>query len=453
MQMNEYLSTLTEQIRCRKAHPMIEEEYRAHIEEQMEDYVRCGMEQKEAEEAAVAQMGDPVEAGVALDRVHRPKLCVSVIFAILFLTVVGIVMQAVMFADVQNEVVQNEYLMRSIIYNLIGLGVMALVCYMDYSFLYKHALGLCMAWYAVIFASVFFGVPFDYHARFTLFYHITVLFYPLYAACMFRYRNQGAAGFVKSVALALPAAFLMLQAPGATKIFEFYILMLMLFTVAFLKGWFGRKGLLKTVLMWMFAIGAPVIRILRILNAPNSAYGYRAARLKAFIHPEAYAEEAGYTAMQIRDILSGIRLSGSAQMIGDKLPNAYNDFILIGIFAYFGAIVGILVCAAFLFFFVRVFAISFKQKNQLAMMIGTACALELFLRSVIYALSDFGVCPLTQMCMPFMSYGLWSALSNAVLTGLLLSIYRYEDVLSEKQMRTFPHYRLRIKLEKADPVS
>ena len=70
----DYLKLLTEQIRCKKARLMIEEEYQAHIDDQKLDFMAQGMSEAEAEEAAVREMGDPVEAGVQLDRIHRPKM-------------------------------------------------------------------------------------------------------------------------------------------------------------------------------------------------------------------------------------------------------------------------------------------------------------------------------------------------------------------------------------------
>ena len=57
--MEEYLKTLLEQIRCKKARNVVEEEIRGHLEEQIEEYQMAGMDPKEAEKAAVLDMGDP----------------------------------------------------------------------------------------------------------------------------------------------------------------------------------------------------------------------------------------------------------------------------------------------------------------------------------------------------------------------------------------------------------
>lgn len=74
MRREEYLHTLTEQIRCKMARGTIEQEINDHIEDQKEEFLSEGMSQTEAEEAAVREMGDPVEVGLEMDRIHRPTM-------------------------------------------------------------------------------------------------------------------------------------------------------------------------------------------------------------------------------------------------------------------------------------------------------------------------------------------------------------------------------------------
>ena len=65
--MEEYIKKLLEQVRFKKAHKGIEDELRAHIEDQIEDNMASGMNREAAEKAAVADMGDPVEVGISMD--------------------------------------------------------------------------------------------------------------------------------------------------------------------------------------------------------------------------------------------------------------------------------------------------------------------------------------------------------------------------------------------------
>ncbi len=73
MDRKEYLDTLAEQIRSKPAAAAVRREIEDHIEEQKEAFLAQGMSGSEAEEAAVQEMGDPVETGVAMDLIHRPQ--------------------------------------------------------------------------------------------------------------------------------------------------------------------------------------------------------------------------------------------------------------------------------------------------------------------------------------------------------------------------------------------
>ena len=65
MRREEYLHTLTEQIRCKMARGTIEQEINDHIEDQKEEFLSEGMSQTEAEEAAVAKAEAEAQAAEA----------------------------------------------------------------------------------------------------------------------------------------------------------------------------------------------------------------------------------------------------------------------------------------------------------------------------------------------------------------------------------------------------
>lgn len=65
-------------------------------------------------------MGDPLQTGRELNRIHRPKFP-TVLFGItVILTLVGIVMQGILFSHMETVGAEN-YLRNTILYNGIGL--------------------------------------------------------------------------------------------------------------------------------------------------------------------------------------------------------------------------------------------------------------------------------------------------------------------------------------------
>ena len=74
MQIKDFLNSVCEQIRYKPIRESISEELKNHIEEIKENYMQEGLQEELAEGEAIKQMGDSVEIGKKLNKIHRPKL-------------------------------------------------------------------------------------------------------------------------------------------------------------------------------------------------------------------------------------------------------------------------------------------------------------------------------------------------------------------------------------------
>lgn len=146
LNVDTYLDAVSAQIRNRRARDMAVKEINAHIQDQAEAYEAQGMERDEAMREAVRQMGDPVTAGVELDRIHRPKMEWRLFWWILAFSAAGLVLQYLCFYRF-GEADGNAmgYFVRQCVYTAAGLMVMAAVCFWDYSILGTHpnVFGVC----------------------------------------------------------------------------------------------------------------------------------------------------------------------------------------------------------------------------------------------------------------------------------------------------------------------
>ena len=155
--MEEYIKKLLEQIRFQKAHKAIEDEIRLHIEDQKKENISGGMDKETAEKKAVEDMGDPVDAGIALDKVHRPQVAVGVIVIALVSTVIGTIVNVLLSNiytsyDIWNP---NRMLLRGselYIYNaILGIIVMLILYFIDYTTVARYSV---VAAIAVLIATV-----------------------------------------------------------------------------------------------------------------------------------------------------------------------------------------------------------------------------------------------------------------------------------------------------------
>lgn len=453
MEMREYLDTLSSQIRCKKARPMIIEEIENHIEDQAAAYKAEGMEEKKALEKAVLEMGDPVEAGVALDRVHRPKMQWGLVILVVLLSLIGLLVQIVIFkgscAGSETDIIdkRNSYILNAVINMLVSFGIMAAICAVDYTFLAKHPIAL---WWGscLLLMGYYFIYGYRMLMRNAFAYYMITLIIPVFAAIVFRYRGKKLIGMLKCLGVfAVMALILYMNHASISGIMEMTAVVLFILTVAIIKGWFGSRKVGKLALIWVPALGIPAVLAgvafhtnenLRILAE------YQAERIRAMFGQT----EPTYQVMAVREELDKITMFGTKELPLTVLPSIQNDYIVTSMFTYFGAVFTVLVLCISAYFVWKVFHISFRQKNQLGFMISISCGGLLLIKGMNYLISNLGLYSIfSQMSMPFLSYGLGNAMVNGVLVGLLLSVYRNTNIVSEKNIK--PRYIFRFPIEKA----
>lgn len=86
----DYAQSVCDQIRWKKAKRVISEEIENHLIDQKNAYLAEGMNEEAAAAETIRQMGDPVQIGTELDRVHRPKPAWSMIFLTAAILLLGV---------------------------------------------------------------------------------------------------------------------------------------------------------------------------------------------------------------------------------------------------------------------------------------------------------------------------------------------------------------------------
>ena len=147
--MEEYLKTLLEQIRCKKARNLVEEEIRGHLEEQIKENKMAGMDPKEAEKAAVLDMGDPVQTGISLDGIHRPRVSWKLVILVGVISLLSILIQTVIGIS-QDPAGGLAGGLNHGMYVLMGYALMIFVYRLDYSFLGRNILWIILGFFLTL---------------------------------------------------------------------------------------------------------------------------------------------------------------------------------------------------------------------------------------------------------------------------------------------------------------
>lgn len=438
MGLDEFLETMSGQIRSSKARIMARQEMEDHIRDQAEAYEDSGMTRTEAMDQAIRQMGDPVTAGVELDRIHRPKMEWRLFTWIILFSILGLVIQYVCFYGFSQarpqEALQGSMgnFMRQCVYTAIGLGVMAMVCLCDYSMIGRWAGILGGIFLGTVWLACKSGVLGRINGSYPYLKCLTYLFVPLYAGILYRNRGKGYMGLGVSV---LWIWMLMLIGIGSigggigVTIDALLACGFLLFVAAW-QEWFGLPRKAGVGLLMVFLITAVSLFVIRL--AP-----YQLSRIQMYLHPGDFENTGGYQIVNIRNIVSNLSFNGSSygvleqKGLADFLRNlrVYSEFMILQTAVTLGVMKTACVCVLFALFLMHLFRMAVRQKNQLGRMMGLGCTLVLTMETVRNMLSNFGIGFISTGGVPFFSYGKWHTLVVYILFGVLLSIYRHENLV------------------------
>lgn len=439
MKAEEYLKTLTDQIRCKMAREAVRDELLCHIEDQKATFISEGMEQDEAEEAAVLEMGDPVETGNEMDRIHRPKMAWGMIALIAVLSIAGYVVQKLIEAKVVEAGGYNWLGSKNLLFLAAGLVIMIGVCFLDYTRIGKYAREIMIAVDVLVCVGItFFALMLNGAANFiwvpvigpiTIEY-ILLLTVPLYAGVLYAYRGQGYRAVVKGVLWMIPPVWLAFRIPRLTTAVTLALSFVLMLVIAVWRNWFRISR--KKTLAGIFAgtVIAPAM-----VGAYYCFFGaaYQQERLRMILTRDPNESGAGYTVGIIRQLLGDSRIAGAGNLSleASQVP-VFQDFVLSGVIAYYGILAAVVFVGLLLFLLVRFLKISLGQRNQLGMLMGAGCSVLFLVEAAFYLLTNLGVIYVGTFC-PFLSYGGTGTMVTYILLGLFLSIYRYQNTAPERR--------------------
>lgn len=435
MRQEEYLQILTEQIRCKKARGAVAEEIKGHIEEQKIEFMSAGIERREAEEAAVREMGDPVEAGNELDRIHRPKMAWGMIAFITVLSIAGLLLQYFLKLQMKDSTILVRGLGHNLFYMVVGLGIMILVCHLDYSRIGYWAKELMVLLAAALVLNVWlFGAQVNGRYYFTIpiigsipMMFLFLLFVPLYAGVLYSFRGQGARALIKSIALMALILFGAVWMNSLSTAFILFPAFLASLSTAVYKGWFTVPRKKTLAVLWSGVALLPAALYMMVMQF---GAGYQIMRLQAWLSPDSAAE--GYQINMVRSLLAESILWGKGTATERAVLPESGDYIFTYAAVYYGILVTALLAVFIGILFLRLLRLSFGQKNQMGMLMGMSCSVTFLVQFILYVLLNVGLLPSTSIYCPFVTNGASGMLITYTLLGLILSIYRYQNVIPQK---------------------
>ena len=422
-----YAELCVGQMRCYAMRPVVGKELEAHMEDQKEAYLAEGMPPEEAERLAVVQMGDPVEAGMELDRVHRPRMDWKAVTLICFLAAVGIWLQFIHAG--QGGSIQTAQ--RFMVCTGIGIVLMLGVCFADYTILGKYP-RLSWALATAVTAVGYMGTEQINGASRAG--YMVMLMVPCFAGLVWFYRGQKWIGVGKVFGWLLLSWALLLVCGGLqdglmVRVWLCGCIVMLAFAVG--RGWYGiRKSKAVLILLTPAVLACFYMGRLFLRGAT-----YQTERLKAMFGMMTGKEIPGdmnYQWLAVRQALGQLRAAGTAgvRTTGTVLPSNEN-YALLWVSENYGLLGAALLLALLAALTVVFCKRTGRQKNRLGALAGAGCIYVLATTAAIHVLTNFGAFIPTDCALPFISMNGGQCIALYVLMGILLSVYRGSDIRPE----------------------
>lgn len=432
------MEALQNQISCKRARVLATEEIEVHIQEQKAAYRKEGIEEKQAEEKALKDMGDPLVIGQQLNEVHRPKVPWIMLGIIFALITIGVFLQF----DMNGT-------FRGYAWYLLGIGLMLLLQVSDYTILMRKSKRIWILTVVGTFLICHIQTGNTIiNGQQCLVYYSSVILIPALAVMLYSCRNKGYKGMAAFCLACFSIIFNFLNTEGnRIRLFEITLICIFLFIMAFAWDWFGvgrkKSKILLIFLAALLFLLAGMILWICIYQQNKAVFlsEYRMEQIRCTVLSlfggEEGAESVQYQFVKLREAMEQANWIGMADCEGLEaimgfLPMIASNRIIFYVSFHYGILAGL--ALTFLTISMSIVGMYFvwRQKNTLGKMIGFSCNFFFLLQTICYSLTDFGIIDLSMLeTLPFLSAGNKMFLTFSFIMGMNLSVYRNQNIVKE----------------------
>ena len=413
-----FLKNVCQEIKYNPVKDNISKELEGHIEEIKEGYIKDGIEEKEAEEKAVKQMGDAQEIGKKLNKIHRPKTDWKLIILITILTIFGIAISMLKQTNMEKYEI-NKMLIYIIIVILIlsmseikntinGVPVLNIIGAMS-----LRPCTIVIPMYIIAFVGFIMNYNNENKISLNIIEKTIIIQKDL----------------LKIVTLSIISLILIGKVPSTANAIILGIIYLIITTIQILRNKEKSKNRIKLI-YGIVSVCVIIVAIIKVLSEP-----YTVARWKNYLNPEDDQTCDGYEGMLQREILENANLIGEAdtEIINDNknIINSRNN----NTFIYLLGKVGILISSTLIITIILTSIRLIRNAKNIKEIYGKYLIIGLsslyIIQSIVNILTNLNLGIKTDIDLPFVSYGGQYFIINLVSMSIILSIYRRKNIILE----------------------
>ena len=436
MDIKHFLDKVCNEIKYEPVKTEISEELKLHIQEIKEDYQKQGIEEKEAEEKAVSQMGVAEDIGRKLNKIHKPKLDWKLLILTIILSGFGITI----------AVLKQDQIVNKIIWLIFGTIMGIIVYFLDYTKIKNYST------FIYVIATIITIMPrlnnINNIETIDVKYLFCTVSVPLYiisiTGFLSNYNKEKKWKIVqnndlcnvnininidllKIIVFSIVSLIILYTVPSLANTLLLGLIYIALFLFKF-PQYFKCKRKQILISFGLIGCGFVVLMVYIGLLSP-----YRMQRWYASIHPEIDPNGSGYVGMLRKDIIKNKKMIGSADSEAIKDMNGVIKNLDIYSFIYLLGKIGIVASSLVVF---AIIAVSIKVilnvkciKEEYGKMLNIGLGLLFILQSVISLLMNFNIGIDTNINLPFISYNEVNIIVSIIEVAIILNIYRRKDII------------------------
>lgn len=446
MLIKDFLENVCNQIRYKPMREDISEELGLHIQEMKEEHMSYGLSEKEAEERAVANMGDSIEIGKKLDKIHRPKfdwilfLLVGILIGFGFLiTIIKIQINA-----------EDFYFVRHITFFILGLIISVGIYFLDYrkvlgyrKILYGISSSILI--FTILFGRAFVGRKYIWISenRFDPTNMCILLYIISFVGFIKNLNNKNTNVSIGKINLKIRLdilelvvlsiiSILLIMNGNRVAISSVLFLSYIIITTSHIAKLPNRKSNLIKFYGIFLVVGLIFIIVIGLID--SSAYSIILKRIVG-----TYNDEMDYGTSWVNTIINNV-LENSNMFSGledvgyfSGLFDGGAEFALITIIAYCGTAYSAIIILAVALLSIKIIYDCKNIKDEEGRLLAIGFGSFILIQAIFNILMNFNLIPIVSLNLPFVSYGLNGLLVNMMMIAFILSIYRRKDILTKNE--------------------
>jgi rod shape determining protein RodA len=193
---------------------------------------------------------------------------------------------------------------------------------------------------------------------------------------------------------------------------------------------FFRKNLIVTALAFLLLIGASFSADFIY----NHLHSYQRERIDLLLNPEMDPLGGGYNIIQTKMAIGSGGLLGKGYLQGTQtqlrfVPKQWTDFIMSVPAEEFGFIGAFAILLLYIFLIYRSLAIASSVRSNFSSILAIGITGIWFLHVMVNIGMTLGMFPVVGIPLPFMSYGGSALITNMLMAGILMNLYRNRRIM------------------------